>query len=271
MDPVLGDGSNPQRLNRYGYVLNDPVNYVDPDGADEVVWNSGSEVTVYGDTLDAPTAPQGSSLDGIPISSQYLSFERMLPQQPEFRVGMLDDMLLAVFRRSMGLIDFVVFNPKCGAMMLQVLDTLPTPGPLAPAGAPLDVLAFAASVGSGLADGGVSSQELRLASANLIVGLGLTTHSNLLGNAGYGVVGGSIGLAGLVPEMQMYDMAAQAQHHGSEFSLDGTQWLQLLSDTRNDPSAQLGVLIGGIIGRAGFGAFGNQILSECGASVGGGP
>ena len=33
VDPVLGDEQNPQRLNRYGYVLNDPVNYVDPGGS----------------------------------------------------------------------------------------------------------------------------------------------------------------------------------------------------------------------------------------------
>jgi RHS repeat-associated protein len=34
-DPVMGDPTNPQRLNRYAYVLNDPVNYVDPDGMNE--------------------------------------------------------------------------------------------------------------------------------------------------------------------------------------------------------------------------------------------
>jgi RHS repeat-associated protein len=32
VDPLLGDISNPQRLNRYSYVGNDPVNIVDPDG-----------------------------------------------------------------------------------------------------------------------------------------------------------------------------------------------------------------------------------------------
>jgi hypothetical protein len=36
VDPILGDTSNPQRLNRYGYVLNDPVNYIDPDGMQEI-------------------------------------------------------------------------------------------------------------------------------------------------------------------------------------------------------------------------------------------
>jgi hypothetical protein len=32
VDPVLGNTSNPQRMNRYAYVLNDPVNFWDPDG-----------------------------------------------------------------------------------------------------------------------------------------------------------------------------------------------------------------------------------------------
>jgi hypothetical protein len=35
-DPVLGDIHNPQRLNRYAYVLNDPVNYIDPNGMFEI-------------------------------------------------------------------------------------------------------------------------------------------------------------------------------------------------------------------------------------------
>jgi RHS repeat-associated protein len=35
-DPVLGDLYNPQRLNRYAYVLNDPVNYIDRGGRDEI-------------------------------------------------------------------------------------------------------------------------------------------------------------------------------------------------------------------------------------------
>ena len=37
VDPVLGDTSNPQRLNRYGYVLSNPINLIDPDGRLEQV------------------------------------------------------------------------------------------------------------------------------------------------------------------------------------------------------------------------------------------
>jgi hypothetical protein len=36
VDPVLGEMTNPQRLNRCAYVLNDPVNYVDRDGMFEI-------------------------------------------------------------------------------------------------------------------------------------------------------------------------------------------------------------------------------------------
>lgn len=32
-DPVMGDLSQPQSLNRYAYVDNNPVNYIDPQGS----------------------------------------------------------------------------------------------------------------------------------------------------------------------------------------------------------------------------------------------
>jgi RHS repeat-associated protein len=47
VDPVLGDMANPKRLNRYGYVLNDPVNYVDPDGANPMSWSYGIPIIVF--------------------------------------------------------------------------------------------------------------------------------------------------------------------------------------------------------------------------------
>jgi hypothetical protein len=68
-------------------VLNSPTRYIDPDGADEVVWNSGSEVTVYGDNLDAPSAPKPLSLDGIPIATQYLPFK--IFQEPADQVAVV--------------------------------------------------------------------------------------------------------------------------------------------------------------------------------------
>jgi RHS repeat-associated protein len=47
VDPVLGDLANPQRLNRYGYVLNDPINYLDPDGKQEEPANPINPDTPY--------------------------------------------------------------------------------------------------------------------------------------------------------------------------------------------------------------------------------
>ena len=41
---MLGNSNNPQRLNRYGYVLNDPINYLDPNGAE--VYNTGFLIRV---------------------------------------------------------------------------------------------------------------------------------------------------------------------------------------------------------------------------------
>ncbi len=38
-DPIAGDASDPGSLNRYTYVLNDPVNFVDPLGLSMWPWD----------------------------------------------------------------------------------------------------------------------------------------------------------------------------------------------------------------------------------------
>ncbi len=56
VDPEMGDPQNPQRLNRYAYVLNDPIKYVDADGRTEcfplpdgtVVCDDLGRITVFG-------------------------------------------------------------------------------------------------------------------------------------------------------------------------------------------------------------------------------
>jgi hypothetical protein len=46
---------DPQRFNAYRYARNDPINWIDPDGRDEVVWDADGQPTVFG---DAPPAVQ---------------------------------------------------------------------------------------------------------------------------------------------------------------------------------------------------------------------
>jgi hypothetical protein len=48
VDPVPGD-RDPQDLNRYAYVRNDPVNRLDPDGRQWVLVNCGAEVRLTGE------------------------------------------------------------------------------------------------------------------------------------------------------------------------------------------------------------------------------
>ena len=43
-DPICGNCYDPQSLNRYSYVRNDPVNLIDPDGSDPWVYNEKSGV-----------------------------------------------------------------------------------------------------------------------------------------------------------------------------------------------------------------------------------
>ena len=47
VDPVAGDIENPQRLNRYAYVMDDPINYFDPDGGDERFRNLPDDPNPY--------------------------------------------------------------------------------------------------------------------------------------------------------------------------------------------------------------------------------
>jgi RHS repeat-associated protein len=68
VDPVPGDLANPQRLNRYAYVLNNPINYVDPDGRGEEPFDTGFRIVVSSGVLCATVYVQAfrHGLFGVP-------------------------------------------------------------------------------------------------------------------------------------------------------------------------------------------------------------
>jgi len=62
-DPVAGDISNPQSLNRYAYVLNNPTNFIDPLGLDDncywigTSWECGFTISTTSSEPYAPAFP----------------------------------------------------------------------------------------------------------------------------------------------------------------------------------------------------------------------
>jgi RHS repeat-associated protein len=67
VDPLNGDISNPQSLNRYVYALDDPINGADPAGDSTISaasWESAHSYNGGVGTGDAPGAPGGGSDSG---------------------------------------------------------------------------------------------------------------------------------------------------------------------------------------------------------------
>ena len=66
-DPLAGDVSNPQSLNRYAYVLNNPTSLIDPLGLDPQ--DAGNGCTWDPDTNTLNCAPSGPGGD-VPCFSR---------------------------------------------------------------------------------------------------------------------------------------------------------------------------------------------------------
>jgi hypothetical protein len=82
-DPYEGsyDLGNPQSFNRYAYVQNDPVNFVDPSGLDPELPIVGV-VTVYGSFDYARILTNGGRNGGRITTPHYVVEDRPRPQRP---------------------------------------------------------------------------------------------------------------------------------------------------------------------------------------------
>ncbi len=84
VDPVLGDLANPQRLNRYAYAVNDPVNFLDPDGRGEELFDPGFRIVVSSGVLYATMYVQAfsHSLFGVPQRPAKAALEKEVARPP---------------------------------------------------------------------------------------------------------------------------------------------------------------------------------------------
>src|SRR3989338_941208 len=81
-DSIIGDKYNPQNLNRYSYVLNNPYKYTDPTGKDAVsieITNSvGSGNFLSGTTYGVAFVNFNPGLAGVGGSSSLLTYTRQI-------------------------------------------------------------------------------------------------------------------------------------------------------------------------------------------------
>jgi RHS repeat-associated protein len=89
VDPVAGDLANPQRLNRYAYVLNNPINYLDPDGRGEEPFDTGFRIVVSSGALYATVYVQAlsHSLFGVPQRPGKTALDKGDNLPPDYEQG----------------------------------------------------------------------------------------------------------------------------------------------------------------------------------------
>lgn len=84
-DPFIQDPEDPQNLNRYSYVLNNPQSYIDPSGyfsfkkffnIVSFVWSVGSAVAGYAAYTPSPDILSGAINDYIAASRDFISAAR---------------------------------------------------------------------------------------------------------------------------------------------------------------------------------------------------
>ena len=258
MDPVLGNGSNPQRLNRYGYVLNDPVNLVDPDGYDPKPHLCRPGEPCFDEEprgTDFPPMPYVMNLPG-----NYYSFRIWEPQfADDFRGGVGAPDLSAWWKDLLSGVAFGISYP-CLDALLAVGDTIPLPSPLQ--GMAVDLAAFSSAMSE---DDGMNPG----ATAAIFTNLGL----GILQNAGVAIaVGGGMPALGVVPivagtlgeAMTMNRMAASRYYSGDGLSVGWETFRTEISG--RDVEAVAGYAFAGFVGTLGFTSWGNMILDKCGWS-----
>jgi RHS repeat-associated protein len=204
-DPVLGEMTNPQRLNRYAYVLNDPVNYIDPDGEDPIVVTTvvctifGGQKTCYTTTKVDPGYD--------PFENHQLNhltyFPAPKPQLPQIMAGGGSTSIResntpkpSEEPRPAPVVDF-----KCISALLSLADVLTNIAPIGfPISAPIDVMAYYGTEANWHFNGGRTPQKEALNLSNLAAGLftGFASEAMKTGAIVAGLVAGPAGGGSLI-------------------------------------------------------------------------